>query len=139
MSDKILVIVHVEPEFEHGYGRLKELAFQISQYSEEFDHIINLTNDSEIFPDLKDLYNTTQYQWIYGLDPDAIPSGWIDGIDYIETTGHPLSEISIWMRELPKNIHYTLVGGQLGSCLTDIMDIWEHLKLTFDVNLKYVY
>jgi hypothetical protein len=143
---KILVVVHVE----RGFGeQLEDLAAQIVRYSEDedFDRVINITSDECLtglppFDCIAERFDDNR-EWIWGFDKeyyvDEDPEKWVEGKNWIETSGHEYSEILDWMHELSKNDEYVLVGGCRSECLQDIIDIWEHLDLNTTVNEQLTY
>lgn len=146
---KILIIVHLEPMFQETAGSLDNLAHEVYLHSQNFDRVINVTcegilgwpsreHDEESFALLKSF---EQREWIWGFDPEQYQDDpyWEEGKQYIATTGHSYSEIVDWMRELPKDADYSLVGGGRNECLQDIYDIWNHLEYSTEIieNLTY--
>jgi len=142
---RTLVIVHLEPSFEITAGPLDGLARKVKSLANLYDNVLNITcaetlGYSESFPELKDF---PQKEWLWGFDADYYteeePDKWVEGKNYIKTTGHEYSEILDWMYELPKNAKYTLVGGGRSECLQDIYDIFQHLSLNVKINERLTY
>lgn len=132
---RTLVIVHLEPAFQSSSGRnLEQLSRQVKSYSRTFDRVINITS-VEVMGDgvFEALENFQSKEWIWGFDYetriDEEPERWVEGKDWIFTTGHEASEILDWMHELRKKDSYTLVGGARSECLQDIYDIFLQLNL----------
>jgi hypothetical protein len=141
---KILVVVHLEPDFG---DHLESLAEEVVEYSEDFDKVINITcaeslSGTEPFYVIKENFFDNR-EWIWGFDADyhtvEEPDRWVEGKNYISTSGHEWSEILDWMHDLSKRDKYTLVGGARCECLQDIYDIFNHLNLNTVINEKYTY
>jgi hypothetical protein len=141
---KYLVIVHLEPGFESYAGSLEPMANKVKSLANLYDRVLNITCEdlgyNDIFPALVNFPNKS---WIWGFDADYYkeeePDKWIEGENYIRTTGHEYSEILDWMYELPKKASYTLVGGARNECLQDIYEIFEHLNLNVKVHKRLTY
>lgn len=144
MKTRYLVIVHLEPGFESTAGPLEPMANKVRSLANLYDRVLNITCEElgydEIFPALQDF---PKKSWLWGFDADYYkeeePDRWIEGQNYIKTTGHEYSEILDWMHKLPKHAEYTLVGGARNECLQDIYDIFQHLGLKVKVNEKLTY
>jgi hypothetical protein len=113
---------------------LEILAKQVVRYSNSYDKVINITSEgvsSGNYPTAFLVIENNFFdnrEWIWGVYPEDDEEGtWQLGSNYIETTGHQYSEILSWMKELPKNAHYTIVGGARRECLQDIYDVWQFL------------
>src|ERR1700755_2091279 len=96
---KTLVIIHLEPDFEATTGPLLPLVHKVVKYSNFFDRIINVTCSSALsgtlpFPQLSKFL---EKEWIWGLDFEGFDEDdkarWIEGHNFIATTGHQWSEI----------------------------------------------
>lgn len=144
---KILVVVHVEPDFLFSAPNLEDLAKKIVKYSRKFDHVINITSAEVLtgtkpFPIIAEHFSDNR-EWIWGFDAEYYEKEedftGVKGINYIETSGHEYSEILDWMQELNKSDKYTLVGGGRNECLQDIIDIFSHIGYDFKVKEKYTY
>ena len=142
---KILIIVHLEPDFEATAGSLQNLVDKVMNYSKNFDRVINITSaevltGTEPFPELMKFRSE---EWIWGFDADYYvenePEKWIEGKNYIETTGHPHSEILDWMYELPKYSNYVCVGGSRFECLQDVYEILQHLNYKVKIKESLTY
>lgn len=137
-------MVHLEPDFDLT-GDLEIMAKAVVRYSRAFDKVINITSQSvssggypQEFPIMENF--TDNREWIWSVYPEEDePGTWILGDNYIPTTGHQYSEILGWMKELPKDASYTLVGGARWECLQDIYDIWEFLGYKTKIKEELTY
>lgn len=146
MKPRYLVIVHLEPGFESSAGSLQWLVSKVKSVANLYDRVLNITSaeafgrEDEAFQELADFPSK---EWLWGFDAahytEEEPDKWIEGQNYIKTTGHEYSEILDWMHNLPKQAHYTLVGGARNECLQDIYEIFQHLNLNVKINERLTY
>src|SRR5438552_1736286 len=104
-----LIIVHLEPDFERTAGLLDHLVKKVVSCSRKFDYVLNITSAESLtgtdpFDELRGFHSE---EWIWGFDQEYYtkdePERWIEGDNYLKTSGHEYSEIYDWMKELPKS------------------------------------
>lgn len=141
----MLVIVHVEPDFDFTGDMEYTLVPEIARYANGFDHVINVTS-SRVLGLNQRFEALTQFheeEWLWGFDyayyTEEEPERWIEGQNWIFTSGHEASEICEWMVRLAKTDRYTLVGGGRNECLQDVYDIFVHLGLDSSIEEKLTY
>lgn len=140
---RTLAIVHLEPDFDLT-GDLQIMAGAVVRLSNLYDRVLNITSASAISGtepfEVIARQNFIEEEWIWGIDIEGYDEGeWRLGDNYIETTGHPYSEICDWMKQLPKYDKYTLVGGARHECLQDVYEIFLHLGLDVKVHEALTY
>jgi len=143
---RVLIIVHLVPEFERTVGVLvmDSLVKKVVRYAKDFDNVINVYSlDDRLF--YQQLKPFVQQQWIWGFDyayyttDEESKDYWEEGKNWIRTTGHVASEIANWMQALSKKDTYTLVGGARSECLQDVYDIFNHLELKTKIKESLTY
>ncbi|WP_428743172.1 hypothetical protein [Tenacibaculum sp.] len=141
MENKVLVIVHVEPDFGSSAEDLVPFILRHIE-NNNYRRIINITSADALTgtePFLEMAGIGDDLEWIWGGEPDCIPEDGKEFDNFILAGGHEYAEILDWMRELPKDCNYDICGGGRYECLKDITDIWSHLNLEYSVieNLTY--
>lgn len=140
---RTLIIVHLEPDFKKSAGEetLINLVYDVVKYARQFDNVINVTSARGI-SGTRGYYQLDKFEereWIWGFDPCGNDYTHIEGESYISTTGHEYSYIEDWMKELPKDHYYTLVGGARSECLQDVFEIFKHLNLKVKIKETLTY
>jgi len=144
MKNRILVIVHLEPDF----GKLieEELPRNVALYSQLFDQTLVVESASELsgtqpYYELMHLYDRWVETWVWGW-PDHLDcydmepeEEVIEGRDYIVCSGsaHPGAYLPDWLWELNNNDQYYLVGGCRNECLQDVAEMFNERNLDFRI------
>jgi hypothetical protein len=136
MKKKVLIIVHLEPDFKPP----RHLVGEVVRYSNLFRETIVVESASgltgtEPFEELDRLYYNRTETWVWGWpEPDCYSSE----EDFYESEGHDFIlfdnyefpdelekyrhyhkgiEFPYWMKDLPDDRTYYLVGGGIDECL----------------------